>query len=213
MKILAAIAIAGLLVSVPLYRTLAEDCSCTSADGSCSASVSCPGGCIAFCPSKGCFARCSGATTAYYNERVSLQSKGGSSKQVSADLARATGKAISITPDNPDETYTFDFKKAVLWDVLEALSANGKVEVAGEDFEKLLRIRKALLTSERMSVCIHKASVRNIVDQLAALTGLPLRATSGNIDTQVTLSLKDVTLYDIVAQISEQASVQIEGAD
>lgn len=146
-------------------------------------------------------------------QRVSLQMRDGSSRQLSAELARITSSEIVVSPNKPDETYTFDFKKALLWDVLEILSERGKVQIAGEDFSKLLRIRKAFLTGEKMSVCIRQAPVRHIVDQLASLSGLPIRTTSGNPDIIVTLSLKDVTLKDITAKITEQTGMQIEGVD
>lgn len=35
-----------------------ETCSCTADDHSCQASISCRGGCIAYCPSGGCRAKC-----------------------------------------------------------------------------------------------------------------------------------------------------------
>lgn len=217
MKIFAAMALTALLLSIPVHIGLAENtCSCTASDGSCSASVTCPGGCLAVCPDGGgCHAGCSGkgGITPFLIERVSLQMRDSSSKRLSEELGRITGQEIVFSPYNPKETHTFDFKDALLWDVLEALSERGKVEIGGEDFGKLLRIRKAFLNGEKISICIRRTSVRNIVDELAALSGLSIHTTSGNVDTSVTLSLKDVTLEDIVAKVSEQASVQIAGVD
>lgn len=214
MKKMAAIALTAMLLSIPLPRVFAEDCSCSASDGSCSASVSCPGGCIAFCPSGGCRARC---LSNYYEtdlrQQVTLQMRDSSSKRLSAALARITGKEIVVSPNKPDETYTFDFKKAKLWDVLEVLSERGRVQIEGEDFGKLLRIRKAFLTGEKMSVCIRQAPVRYIVDQLATLSGFSIYTASGDPDALVTLSLKDVTLKEIAAEISQQTGVQIEGVD
>jgi len=148
-----------------------------------------------------------------YTQQVTLQMRGSSSRQLSAELAHITGKGIVVSPNKPAETYTFDFKKAPLWDVLEVLSESGKVQIEGEDFDKLLRIRKAFLTGEKMSVCIRQAPIRYIIDQLASLSGNQIHIASGNINTPVTLSLKDVTFKEIVAKISEQTGVQIEGID
>jgi hypothetical protein len=214
MKKLAAIALTALLLIIPVPRVLARDCSCVALDGSCSASVSCPKGCTAYCPSGKCYAKCLDSFwETDFRQQVTLQMRGGSSRKLSAALARITSKEIVISPNKADEAYTFDFKEASLWDVLEVLSENGKVQIAGEDFGKLLGIRKAFISGEKMSVCIHQASVRHLVDQLAILSGLSIRATSGNLDTLVTLTLKDVTLKEVVAEISEQTGVQIEGLD
>jgi hypothetical protein len=213
MKRLSTLVLAGLLLSIPVYRALAEDCSCSALDGSCSAGATCPAGCIAYCPSGGCVAKCTGHRVTVYTDQVTLQMRNSSSRQLSAELAHVTGKEVVISPNKPDETYTLDFKNAPLWDVLEVLSGRAKVEIEGEDFGKLLRIRKAFLTSEKMNVCIRRASVRYIVDQLASLSDLPIHLTSGDINALVTLSLKDVTLKEIVAKISEQTGVQIEGID
>jgi type II secretory pathway component GspD/PulD (secretin) len=215
MKKMAVIAIIGLLLSIPVYRVLAETCSCAAIDGSCSASISCAGGCIAYCPSGGCYAKCSSGRHFLedLSQEVTVEMRDGSSRQLSSELARITGEEIVISPNKPSETYTLDFKNALLWDVLEVLSARGKVQIAGEDFGKLLRIRKAFLSGEKMSVCIHKTPVKYIIDQLASLSGEQIHVSSGNRNTLITLSLKDVTLKEIVAKISEQTGAQIEGLD
>jgi hypothetical protein len=214
MKRLAALALTALILIIPLHSVLAETCSCSATDGSCSVSITCPGGCTAYCPSGACRARCLNSFwETDFRQQVTLQMRGGSSRKLSTALARIIGKEIVVSPNKPDETYTFDFKNASLWDVLETLSENGTVQIEGEDFGKLLRIRKAFLTGEKMSVCIRQAHVRRLIDQLASLSGLSIRTTSGNIDTLVTLSLNDVTLKEIVAEISAQTGVQIEGID
>jgi type II secretory pathway component GspD/PulD (secretin) len=214
MKKMAVIVITGLLLSIPVYRVLAETCSCTATDGSCSAGISCSGGCIAYCPSGGCYARCSGQHLLIdFSQEISMQMRDSSSRQLSSELARITGEEIVVSPKKPNETYTFDFKNALLWDVLEVLSDRGKVQIAGEDFGKLLRIRKAFLSGEKMSVCIRKTPVRYIIDELSALSGEQIHITSGNINALVTLSLKDVTLKEVVAKLSEQTGAKIEGID
>jgi hypothetical protein len=148
-----------------------------------------------------------------FDQQVTLQMNGSSSRQLSAELAHITGQEVVVSPYKPDEAYTFDFKKAPLWDVLEVLSDRAKVQIAGEDFGKLMMIRKAFLAGEKMNVCIRQAPVRYIIDQLASLSGLQVHVTSGNINTLVTLSLKDVSFNEVVAKISEQTGVQVEGVD
>jgi hypothetical protein len=133
----------------------------------------------------------------------------GSSRQVASELARITAREVAFVPINPQETFNLDAKNIPLWDVLETLSQSGKVRIGGEDFSGLQAVRKSLLSGERMSVCIHHASIQSIVEEFAGISGLPIRVTSGDATTMVTLTVKGVTLEEALAQVSSQAGVQI----
>ena len=140
---------------------------------------------------------------------VTLQMKGGNSKHLAAELARITGREVVFQPSVPDDTFSLDIKNAPLWDVLEILSASGQMRIGGEDFAKLKAIRKALVGGEKMAVCIRSASVQQVVNEFANLSGLRLRITSGDAEAIVNLSVKEVTLEDVLAKVSEQTGVQI----
>jgi hypothetical protein len=205
---------ANLLISLLLISAAAaptfDTCSCNARDGSCSASVSCPGGCIAVCPSGGCRASCSNSYDMMdYMMPVSMQQTDSTSNQVAGELSRITGQQVVFSPTNPSEPINLDVKRAALWDVLEALSASGKIEVGGEDFSKLQRIRRALVSDERMSICVHNASVQRVVAEFASLSGLRIRVTAGDPRTMVTLSATDTTLKEFLGQLSAQAEVEI----
>jgi hypothetical protein len=131
------------------------------------------------------------------------------SKQVASELARITAREVAFVPTNPQEKFNLDAKNVPLWDVLETLAQSGKVRIGGEDFSSLQAVRKALLSGERMSVCIHNASIQSVVEEFAGISGLPIRVTSGDATTIVTLSVKGVTLEEALAQVSFQAGVQI----
>lgn len=211
MRLLAASLLMGLLLlNTPAAATF-ESCSCAADDGSCSASISCAGGCIAICPSGGCRAVCSGGYAGFmdYMMPISMSQTHSNSKQVADELAHITGQPVVITPFKAGDTITLDLKKAALWDVLELLSASGKIEIGGEDFAKLQNIRKALVSGEKMTVCIHSTSVQRVLDELTSLSGLRIHASSGDPKTVVSLALKDATLDDILAQLSSQSSVEI----
>lgn len=212
MKLLpASLLISLLLLNAPVAATF-DSCSCTADDGSCSANTSCPGGCIAMCPGNGsCRAVCSKGSGSQFDlmMQVTMQKTGGNSNQVASELARITGQPVVFAPFKANDIINLDVKRAALWDVLEMLSASGKIEIGGEDFSKLQKIRNALATGEKMSVCIHNVSVRRVVEEFSSLSGLPIRIAAGDPKTMVNLSVKDVTLEEILAQLSSQSGTEI----
>lgn len=216
MKFLVTIALTVLLSAAP-FTTTFENCACTAEDGSCSASVSCRKGCVAVCPSGGCRASCSGGNawddspveTIDMSKPVTLQLKGADGKQIASELARIVGGEVVFQPSKPDATFNLDVKNATLWDVLDILSASGTLRVAGDDFSRLQVIRKALISGERMTVCVRNASVKQIVKEFASLSGWRLRVTAGDEEAVINLMLKGVTLEDVLMRISEQTGVRI----
>jgi hypothetical protein len=218
MRLLAASFLVALLLLNTPAAAVFDDCSCAADDGSCSVSVSCPGGCISYCPSRGCRAKCiknspdgSGdpSIVPILNSPVNVQFNRSDSKQVAAELARITKQEVMFVPDKPGQKLSLDAKRSRLWDVLETLSEAGKLRVGGEDFSKFQTIRNALVSDEKMKVCIHNASVQSVVEEFAAMSGLPIHITSGDPTTLVTLTVKGVTLQDALAQVSSQTGVEI----
>lgn len=132
-----------------------------------------------------------------------------------AELARVSGRDLAFFPIKRDTVLNLDYKRAVLWDVLEILSDRGTVQIAGQDFEKLKRLRRILLSGERISLCVHNTPVSTFVDDTASLTGLPLRITDGRPMAIVNVKLQNVTLNEILVKVSEQTGTKIieEGAD
>lgn len=220
-KLLAALMLASILAymsSFPLSAStllLREHCACTAPDGSCSASVNCTGGCTQHCGVGGdCYAYCSGYY-AFLGMETTFQMQNATYPQLVDELAHASGKEITFLPTKPDEVFNAGFKRATLWDALELLSDQGTVQVAGQDFERLKRLRRNLLSNVRTSLCVKNTSVQTFVTDLASLTGLPLRVTAGNPMAMVNVQLQNVTLDEIIASVSEQTGTKIieAGAD
>lgn len=209
-----------LLLYAPVAATF-EDCSCSAADGSCSASVSCPGGCIAVCPSGGCSAKCTktgGGPGGLSDEDgelfslampVTMQHVGSSGKQIASDLSRITGQPVVFSPYRADDPISLDVKKAELWDVLDALSMSGKIQIGGDDFSKLQSIRSALVAGEKVTVCIHGATVQHVVAEFASLSGRKIKLTSGDPKAIVNVTVKDITFEGLIALIASQSGVEI----
>ncbi|MCA1568270.1 MAG: hypothetical protein LC803_22025 [Acidobacteria bacterium] len=141
--------------------------------------------------------------------QVSLQQSASTGRELSSELSRITRQTVLYTPFTTPDAISFDIKRAMLWDVLEALSASGKVEIGGDDFSKLKRIRQSLAGGEKMAVCMHGVTVKRMVREIASLSGLPIRVTAGDPQTVVNLSVKDVTLEEFLVQLSSQSGVEI----
>jgi hypothetical protein len=186
-----------------------ETCSCGSPDGSCSVSVTCGKGCTQFCGDGGnCYAFCSG----YYGflgMETTFQRQNARYPDLVADLSRISGTDIAFYPTKPDIVFNVGFKKARFWDALELLSLQGEVDIAGQNFERLKKLRKNLLSDVRTSLCVKNTPVQIFVTDLANLTGQQLRITAGNPMAIVNIRLQDATLDDILFSVSEQTGAKI----
>lgn len=192
-----------------------EDCSCTAPDGSCSASISCKGGCEQWCGSGGdCLAQCSGSLQLLGME-TTLQMRNAKYPQLVMELARLSGSDLAFIAEKPDSVFNAEYKKAVLWDILDMLSDRGTVQIKGQDFEKLKRLRKVLVSGGKLSLCVRNTPVNTFVNDMASLTGLSLRIVDGRPMAAVTVNLHDVTLNDILIKVYEQTGTKIieEGLD
>jgi hypothetical protein len=192
MKLFTAVILAAALLAIPAPG-VSGDCSCAADAGE-----------VTICINSDS----DGMTTALKTP-VTLELRGGNSKHLSAELTRITGKSITYTPSKKEDAINLDVKDAPLWDVLEALSESGKVQIARRDFMELRATRIALTTGEKVSICLERVPVRRAVDELSVLSGQPLHITAGNGETLVTLSARRITLKDILAWVSAQTGVRI----
>ena len=78
----------------------------------------------------------------------------GTYPQLVAELARISGRDVAFSPTKPDTKFNLDYKRAVLRNVLSLLYERGAVQIAGQDFEKLTRLRRRLVGGEKISLCV-----------------------------------------------------------
>lgn len=218
MKMLAASILIILTLSASLAFTAApvESCSCSAYDDTCQASVTCRGGCMAWCPTDGCVAQClnddgggSGAEEGGTLRLVTLRLRGSSSRDVSAALARAVGRDVAFSPTTAGAPVDLDVENQPVWDALEILSQSGRIQIGGVEFSNIKKVRRTLLNNEPIALCAHGMTVRRFVNELRFMSGLDLQITSGNPKAIVNYNGRGVTLNDIVAQVSERTSAQI----
>lgn len=191
-----------------------QDCYCRAPDDSCWVTISCSGGCIRGCGVNGdCWAECSGSLSTFATE-VSLEVTEGTYAELTASLAKISGKEItfSTTPTDrarPDTLLNAGLKKAPLWDGLQLLADRGTVRVGGKDFESYIRLRQALLSGERFNFGIKNTPVNTFVTDISGLTGLSLRITSGKSMAIANVEINEATLDEIIAKVSEQTGAKI----
>jgi len=187
----------------------AEDCECTATDGSCSAVISCQGGCTRFCGNGGnCYAECSGGY-GYLATETTLEMPNATYPQLVTALAHLTGKQMVFTPTKSDLVFNVGFKRSPFWNALELLSDQGAVQIDGQDFDKLRRLRKLLLAGDRITLCVKNTPVNTFVGDLVGLTGLPLRVTGGSPMALVNVRLTDATLDEMLSKVSDQTGTKI----
>lgn len=204
----------ALAFTTPAYPALRADCNCVAPDGSCSASVSCTGGCTKFCGNNdNCYAYCSGFY-GFLGTEATFEMQNASYPQLVTEVARASGKELSFSPARPGEVFNVGFKRAPLWDAFELLSEKGTVQVAGQDFERLKRLRRILVSGEKLNLCVKNTPVGTFINDMTALTGLPLRITGGSPMATVSVQLQGATLDEMITAVSEQTGTRIieEGA-
>ncbi len=102
----------------------------------------------------------------------------------------------------PNDLFSFDFKQAPVWEVFEALSKRGTVQIDGVDFRALQDLRSALLAGEKISVKFNMPA-DEMVGWLSFVSGFPLRINSGNAQEHVRIALKEATLQDIIQALSK----------
>ena len=191
-----------------------NDCSCSAEDGSCSVTIDCNGKCFKSCNNNGrCWAECSG----FYGTlglETNLEMPYGTDAVLTSLLAQSSGQDISFTKsksdmDRNDAMFHVGFKKAPLWDALEFLSDRGTVRIGGRDFESMRRLRKALLSRERLNFGVSNTPVGTFVNDLAGITGLPFYVAAGNPMALTNIELSQTTLDEIIIEVENTTETKI----
>jgi hypothetical protein len=138
-----------------------EDCSCVAPIGSSSVSITCQQGCIVFCANSDCYAECSGSYE-FLGKQITFEVRNGTYRQLVTEMARFSGRSLAFSPAKPNTTFNVGFKRALLWDALESLSDRGSLYVAGQDFERFRRLRKLLLSNEKISFWRQKHACQHV---------------------------------------------------
>lgn len=187
-----------------------KTCECKAPDGSCNGRVSCPSGCTALCGSKdACYVACGRVETDQSYARMTIKINDDSSDEVAAVLSQQTGRNIKFFPRNKADRYTFQIENDQIRKAFKYLAKRGRVTVNGVDFERLEELRNKMLKG-KIAVNFTDLSIRKAVDDLSLISGLNFTVTSGDDTKKVSLSLKSVSLDELLDQITTQTGVKIQ---
>jgi len=106
-----------------------DKCSCTSPNGNCSASASCPHGCYAICTNAGCSAGCQAEFAEIPSDKLQLVlSQASDFDQLTTELSSLSRRKIEFNPTEKTSFTELHIQATELWDALKSLSQNGEVK-------------------------------------------------------------------------------------
>ncbi len=202
------------LSSSATTSSIPQDCTCQAVDGTCSVTISCNGKCQKYCGNNGdCWAECSGFYGVLASE-TNVEMSYGTDILFTSLLAQSTGQDISFTRTKSDQAagdimFSVGFRKTPLWDALQFLADRGTVRIGGRDFESIRRLRKALLSGERLNFGVSNTPVNTFVTDFEGITGLPFRVSSGNPMTVANVELPEATMDEIINEVSRRTGTKI----
>lgn len=215
--------IAALVISLCTFAPVLGQttCSCETPDRickdgrpclGCKSSVTCQGGCTAFCGTHdACYFSC---RNDILNARITVQFVKKTGTEIVAVLSERTHKTIEFVPfkGNLLAKYDYEIKNDDVFNILHFLYQRGDVKVNGMGFEKFEKIRNAMTKRKKMSVNFESIPVKDALARLSFLSRLSFRIKSGDGEKLLSLSLQKVTLGQIVSRITKDTGVKIEQA-
>lgn len=185
-------------------------CSCENVpDKSCQGTIYCPDGCTAICAAKDtCYLSC---RTDMFKSRFNLKFERKSGPQIASVLASKLGKPIEFVPYSrtANKLYNFELKNSDIWPALEFLDKRGTVKINRMDFRTFRKIQIEMKSGRKFSARFHDIPARDAVSKLAVLSRLNLQIRSGNPMNLVSLDLNEMTLSEMLKEISSSAKVKI----
>jgi len=133
------------------------------------------------------------------------------SAEIVSALSSYTSKKIEFVPWRRNGPFNIDIKDDDIWNTMDYLYERGKLKLGGVDWSEYQKMRKTASKGKKISqVDFNGISVRDALAHLSFLSGMPLRVESGDAEKPLTLSLREVTLDEVVSRISAQTGVKIE---
>ncbi len=185
-------------------------CSCDSAPGrTCHGAVRCPDGCTSLCgPGDACFLSCRSNTV---ESRITAKFAKQTGQEIAAQLSAQTRQRIEFIPDTRNRTarYDLELNNDDLFNALKYLYKRGKVKFNGLEFPELQKLRRQLKGGKKISVKFDRIPAKDAVSRLAFVSGKRLHIQQGDPEQNISVTMQDATLNQIIARISETGHVTI----
>lgn len=200
-----ALALLGALFLMSCSAVLA--CACTSADGSCSATTHCAGGCYAICGSGGCTSGCSGGALENAGT-LSFSGQGVSPSELQQRISDDLGIRFAFAAKKVDDSLTVDIENASAKDLMAGL---GKIGAAAVLHRSASAEEKAALPMARQfSLKANSVPAETVSRLLSELFGDAFTFQSKDPKGIVSLDLENVSLGDIRSALPKMAGIKLE---
>lgn len=197
-----ALALLGALFLISSAAVLA--CSCTSADGSCSSSTHCAGGCYAVCGSGGCSSGCSGGAL---ENAITFSGQGVSPSELQRRISDESGIRFIFAAKKVDDSLTVNIENASAKDLMTGL---GKIGAAAVLHRSANADEKAVLPMARhFSLKANSVPAETVSRLLSELFGDAFTFNSKDPKGIVSLDLENVTLGDIRNALPKMAGIKL----
>lgn len=212
---------------------IAECCSCNAPDGSCNASVCCPGGCSAICGSGGkCSSSCSGGGSGTPTEqhrpelrtapgelrvdpaheplaeRVSLQVISITAEDVSTLISDLAGREITFVPSIPGELFSINTNNFPVGELISALAEHGAVG----SVPRRMRFAEVQL-NDRVSLEAKGVSGATLAEMVASLTNGRAVLVPTDTAAVINLEVKNLRLGELLRQIATFGDITLDGQE
>jgi hypothetical protein len=194
------------------WEAHASSCSCTAPDRSCTASITCSGGCSAICGSGG---NCSSSGESAVqqekrNNLVSLSIEAGSAQEISATLTELSGVPVVWVPRQADSTVSMQVQDYPMEALLAGLAKRGAVAVGGRSPETRPS-SKAFDPSRVVTVQAFGADAATLSSLLGEILQGPVELTARDPRLTVNLDLKEMPVSAVVRQLSRFGELTLDG--
>jgi len=126
-------------------------------------------------------------------------------------LSAQTRQRIEFIPDTRNRTarYDLELNNDDLFNALKYLYKRGKVKFNGLEFPELQKLRRQLKGGKKISVKFDRIPAKDAVSRLAFVSGKRLHIQQGDPEQNISVTMQDATLNQIIARISETGHVTI----
>jgi len=136
-------------------------------------------------------------------------------QHMASELSRESGQNIEFVPDrkNVGKLYNYELKNSDIWSALVFLDKRGTVKINHVDFRIFRKIQNGMKSGRKFSVRFHGLPAHAVVSKLSFMSRLNLEIKSGDPATLVFVEANQMSLRDILKEISNTARVEIDISD
>jgi hypothetical protein len=154
-----------------------------------------------------------------FEQRLTLTFQKKTGEQMASVLSKETGMTIQFDlypdpktgkPRTHKPLYDFKLTNSDIWPALVFLDKRGTVKINGVEFRTFQNIQSEMKSGRKFSVRFQGKPARDVVSELASWSQLNLVIKSGDPASLVFVELNQMTLNDILKEISKTARVEIE---